>query len=430
MTASPHRFAIAIFTTVVAGSALCGSAAAQFPAENVSLYHHYTAAELGSSFAEDCWGYVSGSGREYAIVGLSQGTGFIEITDPANPVVVAIKTQPNRGRDMKVYQNYVYSSSDSGPTHVYDVSDIDNGVITLVRSISRGTHNLAVDEVSGFLYLAAGGPMHAYDLSDPANPTFAGTWPGQTHDVQVVTYTSGPYAGRQIAFVFAGWDQWLDIVDVTNKSNMVQMGRTSYPSPGYTHHGWLTADRHYLYIADELDEINGQPLTRTFIIDVSDLANPTYVRDFTTGQPSTDHNLYVYNGFIFEANYTSGMHIFDASDPLNPVEVGYFDTYPAHNNPTYDVGAWTAYPFFPSGTVIVTDRTGGLFILDVSAAVGGNCPADLNNDGLIDLADLGILLADFGCVAPGPCPGDIDGDGDTDLADLGILLSEFGNACP
>ena len=58
------------------------------------------------------------------------------------------------------------------------------------------------------------------------------------------------------------------------------------------------------------------------------------------------------------------------------------------------------------------------------------CPADLNGDGVIDLADLGILLADFGCVAPGPCPGDIDGDGDTDLADLGILLSEFGNACP
>ena len=59
------------------------------------------------------------------------------------------------------------------------------------------------------------------------------------------------------------------------------------------------------------------------------------------------------------------------------------------------------------------------------------CPADLNNDGVINLADLGILLADFGCTAgPGNCPGDVDGDGDTDLADLGILLSEFGNPCP
>ena len=67
--------------------------------------------------------------------------------------------------------------------------------------------------------------------------------PGQTHDAQVVTYTKGPYAGLQIAFVFAGWNGWLDIVDVTDKSNIFRIGQASYPSPGYTHQGWLTADR-------------------------------------------------------------------------------------------------------------------------------------------------------------------------------------------
>ena len=55
-------------------------------------------------------------------------------------------------------------------------------------------------------------------------------------------------------------------------------------------------------------------------------------------------------------------------------------------------------------------------------------PGDLNGDGLVDLADLGVLLADFGC-SVGDCPGDIDGDGDTDLADLGILLANFGRGC-
>ena len=66
-------------------------------------------------------------------------------------------------------------------------------------------------------------------------------------------------------------------------------------------------------------------------------------------------------------------------------------------------------------------------VIEVVAA----CPADLNGDGVVDLADLGILLADFGCTAgPGNCSGDIDGDGDTDLADLGILLANFGVVCP
>jgi len=56
-------------------------------------------------------------------------------------------------------------------------------------------------------------------------------------------------------------------------------------------------------------------------------------------------------------------------------------------------------------------------------------PGDLNGDGCVDQADLGILLADWGC-AGGDCPGDCDGDGDTDHSDLGILLAHWGEGCP
>lgn len=61
----------------------------------------------------------------------------------------------------------------------------------------------------------------------------------------------------------------------------------------------------------------------------------------------------------------------------------------------------------------------------------GYGPADLNGDGEVGQADLGILLADYGCAAGvGKCPGDIDGDGATTQADLGVLLAEFGKKCP
>ncbi len=50
-------------------------------------------------------------------------------------------------------------------------------------------------------------------------------------------------------------------------------------------------------------------------------------------------------------------------------------------------------------------------------------PGDLDGDGDVDQADLGILLS---CYGTGDC-GDLDGDGDTDQADLGALLSNFGS---
>jgi len=55
-------------------------------------------------------------------------------------------------------------------------------------------------------------------------------------------------------------------------------------------------------------------------------------------------------------------------------------------------------------------------------------PGDLNGDGCVDHADLGILLADWMCDS-GDCAGDCDGDGDTDHADLGILLAYWGEGC-
>jgi len=54
---------------------------------------------------------------------------------------------------------------------------------------------------------------------------------------------------------------------------------------------------------------------------------------------------------------------------------------------------------------------------------------DLNGDGCVDQADLGILLGDWGCTG-GDCPGDADGDGDTDHSDLGVLLAHWGEGCP
>jgi len=66
--------------------------------------------------------------------------------------------------------------------------------------------------------------------------------------------------------------------------------------------------------------------------------------------------------------------------------------------------------------------------IDVATWDGQVGNADLNGDGCVGHADLGILLGDWGCTNGG-CPGDIDYDGDTDHADLGILLAHWGEGC-
>lgn len=53
------------------------------------------------------------------------------------------------------------------------------------------------------------------------------------------------------------------------------------------------------------------------------------------------------------------------------------------------------------------------------------CPADVNADGTVDGADLGLLVGNWG----GSGAGDIDASGTVDGADLGLLLSAWG-ACP
>ena len=75
-----------VFASLPAGEP---SAVAQFPASNVTLEGRKTLAQLGSpNGGNDCWGYVSASGREYALMGVRNGMSVVEITNPSNPIII------------------------------------------------------------------------------------------------------------------------------------------------------------------------------------------------------------------------------------------------------------------------------------------------------------------------------------------------------
>jgi choice-of-anchor B domain-containing protein len=334
--------------------------------------------------ANDCWGYVTDSGREIAIMGLEAGFGIVDITNPTSPVILSTVPGPSSlWHDVKVIGDYAYGVSDQTGVgvQIMDLSDADNGNIRFVGNTTAGgfstAHNIVANPDSGRLFIVGGnvgnGGLVELDLSNPESPQIAGAWTQfYIHDAQVVSYTEGPFAGREIAFCNSGLDggftsTGLRIVDVTDPNNFFTVATLFYSTPSYSHQGWLSPDKRYFYLNDELDENDGRvSTTTTRIIDVSDINNPFQAGTFTTGLGSIDHNLYTRDELIFESNYRTGLRIFDASDPLNPVEVAYFDTHPGSNGLGFN-GAWSNFPFFPSGNVIVSDIERGLFILDVDA---------------------------------------------------------------
>jgi len=362
-----------------------------FPSQNVQLLAHMPLSTIGggsqSVLGSDIWGWTDTlTRRNYAIFGLTHGTSFIDITKPRQPVFVGFlpsHTGNSAWRELKVYNNYAFIVSDNNGSHgmqIFDLKQLRNLSPPFPKTFSETahysgvsyTHNITINTDTGFAYLVgsskASGGLHVVNVQNPLAPVFAGNFSddGYTHDVQVVIY-HGPdstYVGHEVAF--ASNEDTLTIVDVTNKSNMFQVARKSYPDRGYSHQGWLTEDHKFFFMNDELDELNYQHVnkTRTHIWDVQNLDNPIYI-GFYEGVPSTiDHNCFVRGNLIFESNYTSGLRVIQIDNPaLGQLhEVGYIDTYPTDDSVTFN-GTWGNYPFYPNGLIAVADRQNGLFIV-------------------------------------------------------------------
>ncbi len=411
------------------------AASAQFESHRISLYKWFPLSAFAGApeNGNDCWGYVSPSGREYAIMGLSNCVAFVEVTDPANSRLVAQIAHPNSlWAGIKVYQQYCYVINETGGgMQVIDMGGIDSNVVTLINTVGdhvNTSHTVAVNPETGYLYLAGANRtsgVRIFSLANPANPVWVRTAGNvYTHETTVVSYHSGPYAGREVLFNCNG-GAGMDIWDVTNKSAPFMLGATTYPFLQYCHQGWPSEDLRYFYIDDEMDELNNLvPTTRTVIIDIQNLSAPFFAGSFTNGQVAIDHNLYIREGIIYESNYTSGIRLFDYFNQLSPREVGYFDTRPEEHVGDFH-GDWSNFPYFPSRTLIVGDIERGLFVLDVREALA--CVlADFDHDGFVTGDDFGAFVAAF---ESGDMRADADRDGFITGDDFSTYVIAYEQGC-
>lgn len=370
--------------------------AAGFDCGNIEITSYMNLKDLGANrgtMVNDIWGWSDEqTGREFALVGRSDGTSFVDVTDPANPILVGTlpMTPGARAaawRDMKVFNDHTYIVADGSGQHglqVFDLArlrDLDGSnppVMEpdyLYKDIASA-HNIVINEETGIAYsvggssggVTCGGGLHMLDLNkDPKKPEFVGCFAdpstgrrgtGYSHDAQCVTY-SGPdteHAGKEICM--GSNETALSIADVSDKDNPVAISMVVYPNVAYAHQGWLSEDHEYFYMNDEGDEPQGLVEgTRTLVWDVRDLDEPVLVTEFVQQTTTTDHNLYIKDNLMYQSNYGSGLRIIDITDRANPVEVGFLVTTNGGG------GSWSNYPYFKSGVIAVTDMGNGLFMV-------------------------------------------------------------------
>ena len=373
-----------------------------YPCSNVDLLARLSLDDLQADIvngvsANDIWGWTDpDTGKEYALIGMFNGTSFIDVSDPVNPIVIgrlpghfeASGNPENRSssaiwRDVKTNGNYAYTVSEDGEhgIQIFDLRQlrhVTNPPVTFEETAHydgiNDAHNIVINEETGFAYAvgATGGTscnsggLYMMDISNPIRPRHVGCYDlaGYTHDAQCVVY-KGPdtkYLGKEVC-INSNRNR-LVFVDVSDKSNPKNIISAFYDGFGYTHQGWLTEDHKFFFANDEKDELNWGHTTKTYLWDVRDFDHPELMGTFEGKLNSVDHNLYVKDRLIYQSNYSSGLRILDARkiEENQIEELAYFDTYTIDNEASYN-GSWSNYPFFESGTIIVSDRQNGLFIL-------------------------------------------------------------------
>ena len=377
---------------------------------NYDLMGRITLEEMDAEAGNDCWGWIdSTTGREYAIMGVNNGTSFIDITDSTSPIYLGklpTATVDSSWRDMKVYNDHVYIVSEAGDhgLQVFNLANlrgIDSEKVFSADYTDKSfgqAHNIAINEDSGYAYIAGARTkgIYALNLSNPLAPKLEleGSQFGYSHDAQIVNY-KGPdqdHFGKEI--YIGSNENKVDIVDVTDKSEPKLISTFLYDHQ-YTHQAWLTDDHKYALLGDELDEVDSNyelkadAKTRTVIIDLSDLDKPSLHHDYEAETKAIDHNGYVKGTEFFLASYTAGLRVLDILniDQKSISEIGFFNTFIDHNdsglpnsttvksqdpdgdhsgkkgNSSAFNGAWSVYPFFKSENIIISDINSGLYIV-------------------------------------------------------------------
>lgn len=317
----------------------------------------------------DVYGYEK-EGREFAIIGSTNGTHIIDVNEAGNLIEIAFIQGAWSGegvthRDYHIFEDYLYAVCDQGAStlQVIDLSNLPESVEIVYDSdlLFSRSHNIFIDTISQKLYSCSTegyddlgnywtSTLCVYDISSPLQPSLLhnmNEYMPNTHDIWVdndTAFINCPGNGTLV---------WEFIGQPTQISSF-----TSYPDFGTNHSGWKSGD---IYVFAE--ENNGYDLK---IVDASNVSDLELISTFNSNinEFSIAHNLMIKDNLVYLSYYQDGLQVFDISDPSNPIRIAYYDTYMPVNTGGY-AGAWGVYAFLPSGRILISDVQSGLFVLNI-----------------------------------------------------------------
>ncbi len=345
------------------------------------------------------WGYTDARGNEYALLGTDIGLSIVNITDPTKPVEVDFVPGPGptAWREIKVYKNFAYVVSEAtAPEEFTGIQAVDLSTLPDSGSffysshwpnvgtptVRARAHSVSIDE-EGYLYIQGGtatagtggvnGGVRIFSLASPLVPVPVGYYnPRYVHDSFVrkhLLFNSNIQEGGH-----------LDVVDISNRAAPRLLTQIIYPQ-GFSHNSGTTEDGNYLITTDEIAGYTMKvwDIRVLWDNDPSNDSNIELVAEYIGDPAQIAHNVHIRGNHAYLSHYVEGVKVLDLSNPRDPVEVGYYDTYPQAGDGFN--GDWGVYPYFPSGNFVASDIQTGLYIFKFDAVAPGGVQGKITNSG-------------------------------------------------
>lgn len=274
--------------------------------------------------------FLSGS-KAYAADG-NAGLHIIDITNPANPVLLGTYDS-NGAQDVYVVGTTAYVANASKGLLIFDVSNPEAPTLSGSFVTKGSAEELYVSGTTAYIIEQSTG-MEIVDVSNPAAPQLLST--------RLNNRALGISVTGNIACFSIGWDGF-ELLDVTTPAAPQLLASEKIEDSGSTENGLIVGNQ--LYVAS-----TGAGLQ---IFDITDPALP--VLSGSTKTPKTAREIAVNNSTAFVACDGGGLSIIDVTDNKAPIEVGRYD----HSGEALSV--WV------DGTIAYLAKgEGNLQILDIS----------------------------------------------------------------